>query len=173
MDMDNKQSIKSKKEIEFYFWIHSVFRRYVEVIMDIILMGLVLVSFILITKTIYLLSVSLYNETNIAYVITEIMFIFILVETVRLLIIYLEFHRVALDSMVEIAIVSVIREIILKGFLHIEPIMITVASLFLIVLGLLLRFGGIKPEDEIYSQYKPFLPKCIKGQKTNSPVRTS
>jgi uncharacterized membrane protein (DUF373 family) len=122
-----------------------------------ILMGLVLIAFILIVKTIYLMGVSLYSETNIAHVISEIMFIFILAETVRLLIIYLEFHRVALDAMVEIAIVSVIREIILKGFLHIEPLMIAAASLFIIVLGLLLRFGGIKSEHETYSVYKPFM----------------
>jgi hypothetical protein len=76
-----------KKEIEFYFWIHSAFRRYVKVIMDIILMGLVFVSFILFIKTIYLMGISLYNETNIAHVISEIIFIFILAETVRLLII--------------------------------------------------------------------------------------
>ena len=158
--------MKPKKEIEFYFWIHSAFRRYVEVIMDLILMGLVLVAFILIVKTIYLMGVSLYSETNIAHVISEIMFIFILAETVRLLILYLEFHRVALDAMVEIAIVSVIREIILKGFLHIVPLMIAAASLFIIVLGLLLRFGGIKSEHEMYSQYKPFSPKRIEGPKT-------
>jgi len=166
MDMDDKQAMKLRKEVEFYFWIHSAFRRYVEVIMDLILMGLVLVAFILIIKTIYLMGISLYSETNIAHVISEIMFIFILAETVRLLIIYLESHRVALDAMVEIAIVSVIREIILKGFLHVEPLMIAVASLFIIVLGLLLRFGGIKSEHEMYSQHKPFLPKRIEGPKT-------
>ncbi len=148
-----------KKEIEFYFWIHAAFRRYVEVIMDLILMGLVLVSFVLIVKTIYLLGLSLYGETNIAHIISEIMFIFILAETVRLLIIYLESHRVALDAMVEIAIVSVIREIILKGFLHVEPIVICVACLFILVLGLLLRFGGIRAEQEVYSLYKPFSKK--------------
>jgi uncharacterized membrane protein (DUF373 family) len=56
---------------------------------------------------------------------------------------------VAPDAMVEIAIVSVIREIILEGFLHVKPIMVAVASLFIIVTGLLLRFGGIKHGQEI------------------------
>jgi uncharacterized membrane protein (DUF373 family) len=157
--MQENQKIKEKKEIEFYFWIHAAFRRYVEVIMDLILMGLVLVSFILIIKTIYFLGMSLYGDTNIAHIISEIMFIFILAETVRLLIIYLESHRVALDAMVEIAIVSVIREIILKGFLHVEPILIATACLFILVLGLLLKFGGIRAEQEVYSSYKPFSTK--------------
>lgn len=162
--MENNCSVKPRKEIEFYFWIHSAFRRYVEVIMDLILTGLVLVAFILIIKTIYFMGMSLYSETNIAHIISEIMFIFILAETVRLLIIYLESHRVALDAMVEIAIVSVIREIILHGFLYVEPIMIAVASLFIIVLGLLLRFGGIKVEHETYSVYKPFIPAKSAGK---------
>jgi len=155
--------MKPKKEVEFYFWIHAAFRRYVEVIMDLILTGLVIVAFILIVKTIYYMGLSLYSETNIAHVISEIMFIFILAETVRLLIIYLETHRVALDTMVEIAIVSVIREIIVSGFLHVQPIMIAAASLFIVVLGLLLRFGGIKSEQEIFSLYRPFYQKRTKN----------
>lgn len=89
-DVENNQNVRPKKEIEFYFWIHAVFRRYVEVTMELILMGLVLVAFILIMKTIYFMGISLYSETNIAHVISEIMLIFILAETVRLLIIYLE-----------------------------------------------------------------------------------
>jgi uncharacterized membrane protein (DUF373 family) len=157
-ELEKKSEEKShRKEVEFYFWIHRAFRRYVEITMDMILMGLVLVSFILIAKTIYLLGLSVYNQTNIAHVISEIMFIFILTDTVRLLIVYLESHRVALDVMVEIAIVVVIREIILTGFLHIQPIMIIVASVFIISLGALLRFGGIRPTGEdVYSVHKPF-----------------
>jgi len=166
--MDNQKEMKPKKEVEFYFWIHSAFRRYVEVVMDLILMGLVLISFILIIKTLYFMGVSLFSKSDIAQIISEIMFIFILAETVRLLIIYLEAHRVSLDTMVEIAIIAVIREIILKGFLHIEPVMITVASLFIIVLGLLLRFGGIRSEQETYSVYKPFSSKKY-HDKQNKP----
>lgn len=154
---DRETEREQKKEVEFYFWIHAVFRKYVEVILDLILMGLVVVAFILIGKTIYLLGLSIYETTNISFVISEIMFIFILIETVRLLIIYLEYHRVAIDTMVEIAIVSILRELILKGVLHIEPIVLATASLFVVVLGLLLRFGGLRQEKEMYSIYKPFL----------------
>lgn len=154
-----------KKEVEFYFWIHAAFRKYVEVILDLILMGLVVVAFILIGKTIYLLGLSIYETTNISFVISEIMFIFILIETVRLLIIYLEYHRVAIDTMVEIAIVSILRELILKGVLHIEPIVLAAASLFVVVLGLLLRFGGLRQEKEMYSIYRPFLMKHQKKKR--------
>ncbi|MEW6117365.1 MAG: phosphate-starvation-inducible PsiE family protein [Nitrospirota bacterium] len=153
-----------RKEVEFYFWIHNAFRRYMEVIMDVILMGLVVVAFVLIVKTIYLLGMSIYKDTDISYVISEIMFIFILIETVRLLIIYLEFHHVAIDTMVEIAIVSVLRELILKGVLHTEPVILGVTALFLLVLGLLLRLGCLRLDKELFSVYKPFRKKG--GQNT-------
>ncbi len=150
---------ENRQEVEYYFWIHAAFRKYVEVILDLILMGLVLITFILIGKTIFLLGESLYETTNISFVISEIMFIFILIETIRLLIIYLEFHRVAIDTMVEITIVSILREIILKGILHIEPLVLTVAGFFILVLGFLLRYGSIRQEKELFSVYKPFLVK--------------
>lgn len=58
-----------QKEVEYYFWIHSAFKKYVEVIFDFILIGLVIVSFILIGKTIYLLGMSIYETTNISFII--------------------------------------------------------------------------------------------------------
>ncbi len=137
------------KEPELYFWIHKVFRKYVEIIMDIILVGLIVVTFIFIGKTIYFLGISLYKETNIAYTISEIMFIFILIEVVRLLILYLQFRKVATDTMVEIAIVSALRELILRGILEVQPIILAATSLFLIVLGFILKFIGIKERREI------------------------
>jgi uncharacterized membrane protein (DUF373 family) len=88
------------------------------------------------------------------------MFIFILIEVVRLLIIYLEFHRVAIDTMVEISIVSVLRELILNGILHIKPIVLVSASLLILVLMLLLRAGNIRyTGPEIFTEYRPFFTK--------------
>ncbi len=146
VDLKNQTVVK---EPELYFWIHKVFRKYVEIIMDIILVGLIVVTFIFIGKTIYFLGISLYKETNIAYTISEIMFIFILIEVVRLLILYLQFHKVATDTMVEIAIVSALRELILRGILEVQPIILAATSLFLIVLGFILKFIGIKERREI------------------------
>ncbi len=131
--------------------------------MDLILVGLLAVAFIFIIKTIYNLGVSLLGEPKISYVISEIMFIFILIEVVRLLILYLQFHRVAIDTMVEIAIVSVLREVILNGVLHTEPIVLGAASLLILVLMLLLRHGNLRyTGPELYTEYRPFFGK---GQK--------
>lgn len=151
---------KEKKEVEFYFWIHKAFRKYVEVTLDCILIGLVIVTFILIGKTIYLLGLSLYGQTNFSYILSEILFIFILIEIVRLLIMYLEFHKIAINTMVEIAIVSTLRELILKGILLVEPLVLATVSLFMVVLGLLLRFSIREDFNlETITTHKPFFDK--------------
>ncbi len=151
---------KERREIEFYFWIHHAVRKYVEIIMDLILIGLLGVTFILIAKSIYLLWLSLYQETDIHKTLSEIMFIFILIEVVRLLILYLEFHKVALDAIIEIAIASALRELILKGILEVEPLVLVVASLFILVLGLFLRFGDIRHiPGEVFTRYRPFFKR--------------
>lgn len=141
----------------FYFWIHSAFRKYIEVTMDIILVGLVLVTFVFIMKTIYLLGQVIYRETNIPHVISEFLFIFILIEVLRILITYIEFHHVSVDVMVELAIVAILREIMLKGAIELEPITVVGISLLLAILGLLLKFGGIRVRSGgNIAEYQPF-----------------
>jgi len=146
-----------RKQSSFYFWIHSAFRKYIEIIMDLILVGLVLVTFVFIMKTIYLLAQVIYMETNIPHVISEFLFVFILIEVMRILIIYIEFHHVSVDIMVELAIVAILREIMLKGAIELETIKIAGISLLIAVLGLLLKFSGIRTETgEDERIYKPF-----------------
>lgn len=151
---------ETAKKGEFYFWIHDVFRKYIEVTMDLILVGLVLVTFVFIAKTIYILGITVYKETNIPHVISEFLFIFILIEVLRILIIYMEYHHISVDIMVELAIVSILREIIIKGAIEIETIKLVSLSFLIIVLGLLLKFGGIRVKfSESKSIYKPFFKK--------------
>jgi uncharacterized membrane protein (DUF373 family) len=147
----------NRKNTAFYFWIHSALRKYIEIIMDLILVGLVLVTFVFLMKTIYLLTQVIYRETNIPHVISEFLFIFILIEVMRILIIYIEFHHVSVDIMVELAIVAILREIMLKGAIELETIKIAGISLLIAVLGLLLKFGGIRKEtDNEEKVYRPF-----------------
>ncbi len=69
----------------------------------------------------------------------------------------LEHHRIAIDTMVEITLVAVLREMTLKGVLHIDPILIAASSLFIVVLGLLLRLGGLRyAGPDTFSRYEPF-----------------
>jgi uncharacterized membrane protein (DUF373 family) len=158
------KQIDSKGQKEFYFWIHALFRKYIEVTMDIILIGLVIVTFIFIAKTIYLLGLDVYKATNIPHVISEFLFIFILIEIMRILIAYIEFHHVSVDIMVELAIVAILREIIIKGAIELDTIKIAGISLLIAVLGFLLKFGGIRTKHQEESTYKPFSQKHGKIQ---------
>jgi uncharacterized membrane protein (DUF373 family) len=79
-------------------------------------------------------------------VIGDILFILVLLELFRLLLIYLEEHRVSVETMVEVGIVSTLREIILRGALHIAWEQLLVICAFITTLGLLLRYAGIRQD---------------------------
>lgn len=69
---------------------------------------------------------------------SDVLFLLILVELFRLLIHYLQEHRISVEVAVEVSIVSVLREIIVHGALEIGWHQIAATSGFLLVLGLLL-----------------------------------
>lgn len=87
----------------------------------------------------------------------DILFILILVELFRLLIIYLQEQRVSIGVSVEVAIVSVLREVIVQGVLEIEWKQVMAICAFLISMALLMvvrvwlppTFEGIDPEQQL------------------------
>jgi uncharacterized membrane protein (DUF373 family) len=91
----------------------------------------------------------------------DILFILILVELFRLLIIYLQEQRVSIGVAVEVAIVSVLREVIVKGVLEVPWTQILSACAFLLVMGVLLivrvwippTFEGIDPEKRLVQKH--------------------
>ena len=92
----------------------------------------------------------------------DILFLLILVELFRLLIIYLQEHRVSIGVAVEVSIVSALREIIVQGVLELSWTQVLATCGFLLVLGILLvlrvwlppTFDGIDPEQAITQRYK-------------------
>ena len=70
----------------------------------------------------------------------------VMVEVVRLLIIYLEEHRVAVDFMIEPGIVSTLREVVLRGVTELAWTQVAVVTVFLVGLGTL-RFGDLRVFD--------------------------
>jgi uncharacterized membrane protein (DUF373 family) len=82
-------------------------------------------------------------------VVGDILFILVLLELFRLLLIYLEEHRVSVSTMVEVGIVSTLREVILRGALHIEWLQLLVVCAFIITLGVVLRYSGIRSAPEV------------------------
>jgi uncharacterized membrane protein (DUF373 family) len=91
------------------------------------------------------------------------------VELFRLLIIYLQEHRVSVGVAVEVSIVSVLREIIVRGILETPWSQVLATCFFLLSLGGLLivrvwlppTFEGIDPEQRISERYKRKLAREI------------
>ncbi|MGJ3252168.1 MAG: phosphate-starvation-inducible PsiE family protein, partial [Elainellaceae cyanobacterium] len=118
-----------------------------------------------------------------------ILFLLILVELFRLLIIYLQEHRVSIGVAVEVSIVSVLREIIVRGVLETPWVQVLVACVFLLVLGALLvirvwippTFDGIDPEQftserhrsRIHKQEEPISSSLIDNRKDLSVFNSS
>ncbi|MFP4253776.1 MAG: phosphate-starvation-inducible PsiE family protein, partial [Halothece sp.] len=106
--------------------------------------------------------VSLLPPLNFPRVTSDILFILILVELFRLLIIYLQERRVSIGVAVEVSIVSVLREIIVKGILDIPWSQVLATCSFLLVLAVLLvvrvwlppTFEGVDPEQKISERRK-------------------
>jgi hypothetical protein len=77
-------------------------------------------------------------------VIGEVLFVLVLIEVLRLLIVYLQEHRVAVDFMVELGIVATLREIVLRGATELDWKLIAALTAFLAALGAVLRFGDLR-----------------------------
>ena len=63
------------------------------------------------------------------------LFLLILVELFRLLAVYLKHHRIFVSIAVEVAVVSVLREIIVEGIIHMDAMLVFAICSFLLVLG--------------------------------------
>jgi uncharacterized membrane protein (DUF373 family) len=130
-----------------YTKIHDIFRRLLENIQDVIVIGICVVLFILMLKVIASLILSLWQPIEFRVIAAELIYVLVLVEIYRLLIIYLREHRIAVDIMIEVGIVSVLREIILTGVLEINPWTIIAVSVLFIALLLLLYFGAVRKTE--------------------------
>lgn len=69
----------------------------------------------------------------------DTLILLILVELFRLLVTYLEEHRISVEVAVEVAIVSILREVIVRGLLEFATGKIIAIGIFLLALGILLR----------------------------------
>ncbi len=125
--------------------VHKVCRRFLELAQDILVVGLGLVPFALMGRTVVGLTLELFEPLlNFRHVIAEVLFVLVMVEVLRLLIVYLQEHRVAVDFMVELGIVSTLREIVLRGVTDLDWKLVMALSIFLLALGAVLRYGGLR-----------------------------
>jgi uncharacterized membrane protein (DUF373 family) len=122
---------------------HPTSRKYLELTQDAIVLGLCSMLFVAMGIKLFHLGQRMFEGTDFSLVVGDILFLLVLLELFRLLVIYLEEHRVSVSTMVEVGIVSTLREVILRGALHIEWPQLLVVCVFILTLGLLLRYSGI------------------------------
>ena len=128
--------------------------RALEMVQDLIVISLCIGLFSLMVIQLREMFLSLLPPLDFPAVTADILFLLILVELFRLLIIYLQEQRVSIGVAVEVSIVSILREVIVRGVLEAPSSQILSACAFLLVLGGLLvvrvwlppTFEGIDPE---------------------------
>jgi uncharacterized membrane protein (DUF373 family) len=136
--------------------------RTLELVQDLIVISLCIGLFSVMVMQLREMFLSLLPPLNFPEVTADILFLLILVELFRLLIIYLQEHRVSIGVAVEVSIVSVLREIIVRGILDTPWTQVLACCSFLLVLGGLLvirawippTFDGIDPEQEVSRRHR-------------------
>ena len=123
---------------------HAIPRRYLELTQDIIVLCLCVMLLMSMGIKLLHLGQLLVEGADFSLVVGDILFILVLVELFRLLLIYLEEHRVSVATMVEVGIVATLREVILIGALHIAWERLLVVCAFIITLVMVLRQAGIR-----------------------------
>jgi uncharacterized membrane protein (DUF373 family) len=119
-------------------------RKYLELVQDVIVLGLCAALFIAMAVKLFHLGKSLLSGTDFSAVIADILFILVLIELFRLLVIYLEEHRISVATMVEVGIVATLREVILTGAMQVDWRQMLVLSAFLLTLAVVLRYSGVR-----------------------------
>ncbi|HEY9611998.1 phosphate-starvation-inducible PsiE family protein, partial [Allocoleopsis sp.] len=136
--------------------------RVLETVQDLFVISLCIALFALMAIQLREMFFELLPPLDFRAVTSDILFLLILVELFRLLIIYLQEQRVSIGVAVEVAIVSVLREVIVRGVLETSWVQILAACAFLLVMGTLLvvrvwlppTFNGVDPERRLSMRNK-------------------
>ena len=147
----------------WYVWLNkTAIVRALETVQDLIVVSLCLALFSVMVIQLRAMFISLLPPLNFKAVTSDILFLLILVELFRLLIIYLQEQRVSIGVAVEVSIVSVLREVIVRGVLETPWSQTLSTCAFLLVMGVLLiirvwippTFSGIDPEKRLSTRDK-------------------
>lgn len=119
--------------------VHALLRRAMENAQDVVVVLLMVLLLVLSLRSLWNLGRAVFAGPAVpSEVLSEIIFILILTELYRLLIFYLREHRISVALAVEVALVSTLREVMLKGAQEFEWLRLLGLSLLLVVLGGLL-----------------------------------
>ncbi len=176
MDESPKQSINQNKWLSRNRLVQCL-----ETVQDLIIISLCIGLFSVMAIQLRAMFYSLLPPLDFNAVTADILFLLILVELFRLLIIYLQEQRVSIGVAVEVSIVSVLREVIVRGVLETQWSQILSACAFLLVMGVLLivrvwlppTFNGIDPERYFSVRNQVVSTNNSSESTNNSPNRDS
>ena len=110
-----------------------------------------LLAVVLVIEMVLLLGhlfVSLRVNPDFKIITSDSLFLLILVELFRLLAVYLKNHRIYVGVAVEVTVVSVLREIIVEGIIHMHWTLVFAICAFLLAMGALLFLSyKYEPQD--------------------------
>ena len=121
-----------------YWFNRSRVIKVLEVIQDVIVVSICVGLFCSMLIQLWMMFTALLPPLNFSIVTSDILFLLILVELFRLLVIYIQEHEISIGVAVEVSIVSVLREIIVHGVLETDWTQILASCAFLAVLSWLL-----------------------------------
>jgi uncharacterized membrane protein (DUF373 family) len=128
-----------------YTGVHRMVRRFIEPALDtvVVLLAVALLG-VMLRSLLSLGAHVLAPGPSFALVVAEALFLLVLVELQRLVVIYLRDHHVSVDVMIETVIVATLREVLLLGITEMAPVRLLTISVFVLALGVLLRFGDLR-----------------------------
>ncbi len=132
--------------------------RNMEAFCDLIVIILCVSLFALMVIQLWGIFVALTQSLDYKQVTAKILFILILVELFRLLMVYLQEHSIAVGVAVEVTIVSVLREVVVHGVLDISWIKVASICGLLLILGALLIVCAKTPHMDCISANTKYCP---------------
>ena len=128
-----------------YTGVHHFVRRFLEPVQDVIVVLLAVALFAVMTRALITIGSDILASRMVYRdVISQALFVLVLMEVERLLIIYLRDHHVSVDVMVEATIVGALREAMLLIAVDLEPQRLLALTAFVVALAVILRLGDLR-----------------------------
>ncbi len=162
-----KMYMQKRQKSRFLFsdrWLdrHSIVRN-MEAFQDLIVIVLCLGLFAVMLIQLWGIAIALMQPLDYKHVTAKILFVLILVELFRLLMVYLQEHSISVGVAVEVTIVSLLREVVVHGALEISWVNTLAICGLLFVLGGLLVVCAKTPHMDCMSANTKFCPIVYRG----------
>ncbi|MEA5577681.1 phosphate-starvation-inducible PsiE family protein [Anabaena sp. UHCC 0451] len=143
---------------------HTIVRN-MEAFQDLIVIILCLALFAVMLIQLWGIFIAITNSLDYKELTSKMLFVLILVELFRLLMVYLQEHSISVGVAVEVAIVSVLREVVVHGALDISGVQTAAICGLLLILGGLLLVCAKTPHMDCMSANTKSCPIVHQGHK--------